>query len=92
LSYRREPYLGKYIPQLVEIFLRKFFKQGDTVLDLFAGSGTTLVQASELGINSVGYDVSAFNVMLASVKTAQCDLTQARKEVSQYFGKSPQCN
>lgn len=35
--HRFHPYLGKYNPQLVEIFLRKFFKQGDTVLDPFAG-------------------------------------------------------
>src|SRR5438093_1009290 len=79
--HRLHPYLGKYIPQLVEIFLRKFFKKGDTVLDPFCGSGTTLVQANELGINSVGYDVSAFNVMLARVKTAQYDLLRARTEV-----------
>src|SRR5579875_101643 len=35
--HRLHPYLGKYIPQLVEIFLRKFFAPGQTVLDPFAG-------------------------------------------------------
>jgi DNA modification methylase len=79
--HRLHPYLGKYIPQLVEIFLRKFFKEGQTVLDPFCGSGTTLVQANELGINSIGYDVSAFNVMLCRVKTAKYDLGETRKEV-----------
>src|SRR6266496_2120461 len=29
--HRLHPYLGKYIPQLVEIFLRKFFKKGGAV-------------------------------------------------------------
>src|ERR1043165_5087129 len=56
--HRLHPYLGKYIPQLVEIFLRKYFTAGQTVLDPFCGSGTTLVQAHELNINAVGYDVS----------------------------------
>lgn len=79
--HRLHPYLGKYIPQLVEIFLRKYFRAGQTVLDPFCGSGTTLVQANELGIDSIGYDVSAFNVMLGRVKTAKYDLTQVRKEV-----------
>jgi DNA modification methylase len=79
--HRLHPYLGKYIPQLVEIFLRKYFSADQTVLDPFCGSGTTLVQANELGINSIGYDVSAFNVMLCRVKTAKYDLTQVRKEV-----------
>ena len=62
--HRLHPYLGKFIPQLVEIFLRKYFKPGQTVLDPFGGSGTTLVQANELGVNSVAYDISAFNVLL----------------------------
>lgn len=79
--HRLHPYLGKYIPQLVEIFLRKYFRTGQTVLDPFCGSGTTLVQANELGINSIGYDVSAFNVMLCRVKTAEYNFAKVQKEV-----------
>jgi len=79
--HRLHPYLGKFIPQLVEIFLRKYFKRGETVLDPFCGSGTTLVQANELGINAIGYDISAFNILLCKVKTARYDLTTVRKEV-----------
>jgi len=75
------PYLGKFIPQLVEIFLRKYFKAGQTVLDPFVGSGTTLVQANELEINSIGYDISVFNTLLCNAKTAQYDLTRVRSEV-----------
>lgn len=79
--HRLHPYLGKYIPQLVEIFLRKYFKPGDTVVDPFAGSGTTLVQANELGINSIGFDISAFNVILCRAKTGKYDLPTVRREV-----------
>jgi len=79
--HRLHPYLGKFIPQLVEIFLRKYFHPGQTVLDPFCGSGTTLVQANELGIHSVGYDVSAFNVLLCRAKVAQYDLVKVRGEV-----------
>jgi hypothetical protein len=32
--HKLHPYLGKFIPQLVEIFLRKYFKAGQTVLDI----------------------------------------------------------
>lgn len=80
--HRLHPYLGKYIPQLVEIFLRKYFKAGQTVFDPFAGSGTTLVQANELGINSVGCDISAFNVLLTKAKTSKYSIPQVRSEVS----------
>ena len=39
--HRLHPYLGKFIPQLVEVFLKKYFRKGDTILDPFSGSGTT---------------------------------------------------
>ena len=41
--HRLHPYLGKFVPQLVEIFLRKYRPQ--MVVDPFCGSGTTLVEA-----------------------------------------------
>jgi hypothetical protein len=72
--HRLHPYLGKFIPQLVEVFLRKYFRPKQTVLDPFCGSGTTLVQANELGINSVGYDISAFNVLLSLAKVRKYDV------------------
>jgi len=86
--HRLHPYLGKFIPQIVEIFLRKYYKVGDTVLDPFSGSGTTLVQANELGIKSIGFDISAFNVMLARVKTAKYDLTKVKKEITDILDKT----
>src|SRR3990172_11360874 len=61
--HRLHPYLGKFVPQLVEIFLRKY--QPRMVCDPFCGSGTTLVEASALGIHSVGADVSEFNCLLS---------------------------
>lgn len=79
--HRLHPYLGKFIPQIVEVFLRKYFRPGDTVLDPFSGSGTTLVQANELGVNSVGYDISAFNVLLTRAKTKKYDLRTVRSEI-----------
>jgi DNA modification methylase len=79
--HRLHPYLGKFIPQLAEIFLRKYFKPGDTILDPFCGSGTTLIQANELGIHSIGYDISGFNVMLCRVKSQRYNTERLRREV-----------
>ena len=64
------PYLGKFIPQLVEVFLDRYFSPGDCVYDPFVGSGTTLVEANAYGASAVGCDLSAFNCLLADVKTA----------------------
>jgi len=63
------PYLGKYVPQLVEELLRRYVPRGGRVLDPFAGSGTTLVQALESGHDSIGVDIAAFNCLLMRVKT-----------------------
>lgn len=79
--HRLHPYLGKFIPQLTEYFLRRYFEPGDSVIDPFCGSGTTLVQAAEMGINSIGVDVSEFNVMISRVKLARYDLALLQEEV-----------
>lgn len=86
--HRLHPYLGKFIPHLVEIFLRKYFLPGMTVADPFAGSGTTLVQANELGIHSVGYDISAFNVLLMKAKTTRCDAFVLKQEVQDAIART----
>lgn len=81
--HRLHPYKGKFIPQLVEYFLDShlntfkkqiFFREGDIILDPFMGSGTTLVQSSELGLHSIGIDVSDFNCLISKVKTGKYDL------------------
>src|SRR5205807_5825397 len=68
------PYLGKYVPQLVEIFLKRYFEPGQCVYDPFVGSGTTLVEANVFGADAVGCDVSAFNCVLSRVKTTEYSL------------------
>lgn len=62
------PYLGKFVPQLVETFLHRHFHAGDTIFDPFVGSGTTLVEANVFGAHSIGSDISAFNCLLSRVK------------------------
>lgn len=80
--HRLHPYKGKYIPQLVEYFIdthtddfkkEAYFKAGDVILDPFLGSGTTMIQSLEMGIHSVGIDISEFNCMIANCKAARYD-------------------
>ncbi|MDQ4082047.1 MAG: class I SAM-dependent methyltransferase [Actinomycetota bacterium] len=69
------PYLGKFIPQLAETFLHRYFRPGDCVFDPFVGSGTTLVEANAFGAHAVGCDISAFNCLLCKAKTAVYSLS-----------------
>src|SRR5260221_1491166 len=79
--HRLHPYLGKFIPQLVEALLERYFAPGQHVLDPFAGSGTTLVQALESGLDATGVDVAAFNCLLADVKTRRYNLFTLEHEL-----------
>ena len=82
--HRLHPYKGKFIPQLVEYFLDShidefkrevYFHKGDIVLDPFCGSGTTLVQANELGMHAIGMDISAFNCLISNVKVGKHNIS-----------------
>ncbi|MBV6492499.1 MAG: hypothetical protein LDLANPLL_00493 [Turneriella sp.] len=88
--HRLHPYKGKFIPQLVEYFLddhidnfkkQTFFKPNDIILDPFSGSGTTMVQASELGIHAIGIDISEFNSFIANSKVGNYDIEQVKIEL-----------
>ena len=79
--HRLHPYLGKFVPQLAETFLRRYARPGDVVWDPFAGSGTTLVEACAFGARSAGCDVSAFNCLLAAAKTARYDRDALLRDV-----------
>ena len=79
--HRLHPYLGKFIPQLVEALLGRYVRAGGRVLDPFAGSGTTLVQSLESGRDAVGGDIAAFNCLLMRVKTARYNEFTLEKEL-----------
>ncbi|MDX2077390.1 MAG: DNA methyltransferase [bacterium] len=79
--HRLHPYLGKFIPQLVEWFLSRYFKPNDILLDPFMGSGTMLIQANELGMHAIGVDISEFCYRIVQAKTQKYDIQKARQEI-----------
>lgn len=88
------PYRGKFHPQMIKGLLNIMgIKPGETVLDPMMGSGTVLVEACLMGINSVGIDASPFCQFMTKTKldALTMSLTRARKaldnheDVFQYF-------
>lgn len=86
--HRLHPYLGKFIPQLVEAFLKHYFKKGDFILDPFMGSGTTLIEANVLGIHSAGIEISEFNCLISEVKIKKYDISLVEKEIKDILFKT----
>ena len=79
--HRLHPYLGKFVPQLVEALIDRYVVPGGHVLDPFAGSGTTLVQSLESGRLATGVDVAGFNCLLMRVKTRRHNLDAIRRDL-----------
>ncbi len=86
--HRLHPYLGKFIPQLVEVFLNHYFKKGNWILDPFLGSGTTLIEANVLGMPSAGIEISLFNCLIADIKTRKHHIDLLEEEVKDILFKT----
>jgi DNA modification methylase len=86
--HRLHPYLGKFIPQLVEVFLKKYFQSGQMILDPFVGSGTTLIEANLLNMPSVGVELSEFSYLIAKVKTQKYNVELVEKEILDILDKT----
>ena len=86
--HRLHPYLGKFIPQLVEVFLKKYFQPGQIILDPFVGSGTTLIEANLLNMPSIGVELSEFSYLIAKVKTQKYDVELVEKEILDILNKT----
>jgi DNA modification methylase len=66
-----EKHKARFIPDLPERYLKLFSHRGESVLDPFAGSGTTNVVAKSLGRNSVGVDVNPRSVEITRKRLAE---------------------
>ena len=66
-------YPAKFIPQIPRFCIDSLSKKGDTVLDPFMGSGTTLLEAYMAGRDSYGIDIHPLARLIANVKTTPID-------------------
>jgi DNA modification methylase len=61
-------YPARYVPQLPGILINYFSEPGDTVLDPFCGSGTTLIEAFKFGRRAVGIDLTPAAILMTRAK------------------------
>jgi len=69
------PYRGKFHPQMIRAVMNVMgLKPGQTVLDPMAGCGTTAIEATIMGIDSIAVELSPFACLMTSAKVGALDL------------------
>jgi DNA modification methylase len=61
-------YPASFIPQIPDVIIQTLSREGECVVDPFAGSGVTLVEAAKLGRRFVGTDSNPFAVEISKAK------------------------
>ncbi len=74
------PYPAMFIPQVANRLLKSYSNEGDTICDIFCGSGTALVESRLANRNAYGIDLNPFAVLLAKAKTTEIDSKIVQKE------------
>ncbi len=78
---RQDNHIAMFPEELPKRLIKMFAFVGDTVLDPFAGSGTTSLAAKNLKRNSVGYEI---NPEFIPIIKAKLDVNQTDFEETQY--------
>src|SRR3989338_175194 len=73
-------YPAMFIPQVGRRLLETYSKEGDTVCDIFCGSGSALVESRLIGRNAYGIDLNPLAIFLAHAKTIPINPQKLTKE------------
>lgn len=80
-------YPAKMINQIPLVLLPIYANKGDTILDCFSGSGTTLMQARLYGMNAIGRDINPLAVLISRVKSTNLNINKLKAEVKILYDK-----
>lgn len=90
------PYRGKFHPQMIKAIMNIIgLRKGDIVLDPMVGCGTTLIEATVIGVDSIGIELSPFACLMSRAKlgalqmdcTIFPDLLAESEKILDYFDK-----
>lgn len=66
-------YHGNFVPQIPNQLIRRYTQEGDTVMELFSGGGTTLFECEALRRDYIGFDINKQIMEYVAQKMAGCD-------------------
>lgn len=65
-------YHGNFVPQIPNQLIRRYTSAGDTILELFSGSGTTLFECENLQRDYLGFDINEQIIEYVNEKMQGC--------------------
>lgn len=71
LTHGIHPYPAKFIPQIPNALVQELSSVGETVIDIFCGSGTTLVESLLLKRHAIGVDANPLACLISTAKTTR---------------------
>ena len=66
-------YHGNFAPQIPNQMIRRYTDEGDTILEMFMGSGTTLFECETLGRNYIGFDINEEIISFVENNMTNCN-------------------
>jgi len=82
LTHGIHSYTAKFIPHMPRYFILKYTQPGDIILDPFAGSGTTLLEAILLNRKAIGIDINPLARLISNVKSTPIDPEKLKESLS----------
>jgi len=80
-------YPAMFIPQVARRLLENYSQTGETICDIFCGSGTALVESKLLGRNAYGIDLNPLAIFLAKAKTTPISPSMLTNEYFKLLAK-----
>lgn len=86
--HRWVPWIAGFSSDFVREAVERYTKAGDTVLDPFAGVGTTLVESVAQGRTAIGFEINPYAALAARLKSAAHTVCAAElRQVRCAFGE-----
>lgn len=79
-------YKEGYAEDLMDYYFEKWNLKSGTVLDPFAGSGTTLIRSQKYGLSSIGFEPNPFSHLMIEVKLYDWEESEI-KEIEEHIVK-----
>ena len=85
--YLMHRYWGRKAHNVVNEYIKCFTNEGDTILDPFMGSGTTIIEGLKLKRNTIGVDLNPMSLFITKNTINDVDLERFSQVFKEIYSK-----